>query len=58
LAKHPVFVESVARLRSWGVAVLFDPEVYPLPIPYMGPEAAELFPWEALKTAVLAMRSA
>ena len=26
LAKHPAFVESVARLRSWGVTVLFDPD--------------------------------
>jgi phosphopantothenoylcysteine synthetase/decarboxylase len=33
LAKHPAFVESVARLRSWGVRVLFDPETYPLPVP-------------------------
>ncbi|SDZ06709.1 Flavoprotein [Micromonospora pattaloongensis] len=25
LARHPAFAESVARLRSWGVAVLLDP---------------------------------
>jgi phosphopantothenoylcysteine synthetase/decarboxylase len=48
LAKHPAFLESVARLRSWGVTVLFDPDVYPLPTPNMGPAAAELFPWQAL----------
>jgi phosphopantothenoylcysteine synthetase/decarboxylase len=56
LAKHPAFIESVARLRSWGVTVLFDPEVYPLPTPNMGPSAAELFPWKALLTKIKAMR--
>ena len=48
LAKHPAFVESVARLRSWGVTVLFNPEIFPLPTPNMGPSAADLFPWEVL----------
>ncbi len=48
LAKHPAFLESVARLRSWGMTVLFDPDLYPLPTPNMGPPAAELFPWAAL----------
>jgi Flavoprotein len=52
LAKHPAFLESVARLRSWGVTVLFDPDVYPLPTPNLGPVAAELFPWKALEKAV------
>ena len=48
LAKHPAFLESVARLRSWGVTVLFDPDLYPLPAPNLGPGAAVLFPWAAL----------
>jgi phosphopantothenoylcysteine synthetase/decarboxylase len=48
LAKHPAFLESVARLRSWGMTILFDPEVYPLPTPNMGPAASGQFPWEAL----------
>ena len=52
LAKHPAFIESVARLRSWGVTILFDPEVYPLPTPNMGPPAAKLFPWAALAAEV------
>jgi len=56
LAKHPAFLESVARLRSWGVTVLFDPETYPLPTPNLGPGAAELFPWAALVEAVEAVR--
>ena len=56
LAKHPAFRESVERLRSWGMTILFDPEVYPLPTPNMGPGAAELFPWDALTRAVRAMQ--
>jgi len=57
LAKHPAFIDSVARLRSWGVTVLFDPEIYPLPSPNLGPGAAELFPWEALGAEVEALRA-
>src|SRR5262249_3151636 len=56
LAMHPAFLEAVARLRSWGMTVLFDPEVYPLPTPNMGPPAAGLFPWAALRAQVLEMR--
>lgn len=56
LARHPAFVESVTRLRSWGVRMLFDPEVFPLPTPNMGPPAADLFPWEALTTEVADIR--
>lgn len=56
LAKHPAFAESIARLRSWGVTVLFDPDTYPLPTPNMGPDAAELFPWGALTVQIRAMR--
>ena len=52
LAKHPAFQESVERLRSWGVHLLYDPETYPLPTPNMGPPAAGLFPWEALAAQV------
>lgn len=57
LAKHPAFTESVARLRSWGVTVLFDPDRYPLPKPNMGPPAADLFPWHALREEVAAIRA-
>jgi phosphopantothenoylcysteine synthetase/decarboxylase len=52
LARHPAFVDSVARLRSWGVTVLFDPASYPLPTPNLGPAAADLFPWDPLIEAV------
>jgi phosphopantothenoylcysteine synthetase/decarboxylase len=56
LAKHPTFGRSLRFLREQGVRVLFDPERYPLPEVNMGPSAAELFPWEALKVEVTATR--
>ncbi|MFL6140845.1 MAG: flavoprotein [Labedaea sp.] len=52
LAKHPAFVDSVERLRAWGVRLIFDPDRYPLPTPNMGPPAATLFPWDALGTVI------
>src|SRR4051812_33241091 len=48
LSKHPAFIESVTRLRSWGVNVIFDPEVVPLPTPNLGPASRDLFPWNLL----------
>ncbi len=48
LAQHPAFQRSVADLRKFGVRLLFDPDVYPLPTPNMGPPSAALFPWGAL----------
>jgi hypothetical protein len=48
LAKHPAFQESIERLRSWGVRLIFDSERYPLPMPNMGPPGAKLFPWGEL----------
>src|SRR4029453_1422842 len=48
LARHPNFRRSVEELRAWGVRLVFDPDVYPLPTPNMGPPAAGLFPWDAL----------
>jgi phosphopantothenoylcysteine synthetase/decarboxylase len=56
LAKHPSFQSSVERLRSWGVNVLFDPDVYPLPTPNMGPTSAGLFQWAALKQEIRTIR--
>jgi phosphopantothenoylcysteine synthetase/decarboxylase len=52
LGRHPVFVASVATLRSWGVNVLFNPEKYPLPEPGTGLSATDFFPWEALEEAM------
>lgn len=58
LARHPAFQASVTMLRAWGVNLLFDPEVYPLPTPNMGPPAAALFPWSALSLTVRELRPA
>jgi hypothetical protein len=52
LAKHPAFRDSVIRLRSWGVDVLFDPELYPLPTPHMGLRSSDIFPWQELTSAL------
>lgn len=54
LARHPAFADSVARLRAWGVIVLFDPYVYPLPAPGMEEEVADLFPWRAAEEVLCA----
>lgn len=45
-AAHPAFLESIARLRSWGVTVLFGSDVYPLHEPGTGSRYLHLFPWE------------
>lgn len=57
LARHPAFVESVDRLRSWGVTILFDPEVYPLPTPNMGTSARDLFPWRDVEVTMSSIRN-
>jgi phosphopantothenoylcysteine synthetase/decarboxylase len=57
LAKHPAFEESIERLRSWSVRLIFGPDRYPLPTPNMGPPAAELFPWDALMAQLDGMRA-
>jgi phosphopantothenoylcysteine synthetase/decarboxylase len=56
LGRHPVFLASVAVLRSWGIEVLFDPETRPLPAPRSGLTSANSFPWEALEAVVARMR--
>lgn len=48
LVWHPAFRRSLEILRSDGVNVIFDPEKDPIPHPHHGPQAAELFPWNAV----------
>jgi phosphopantothenoylcysteine synthetase/decarboxylase len=57
LGRHPIFIRSVATLRSWGVNVLFDPAKYPLPAPGAGLSASDFFPWEALEQAVASIEA-
>ncbi|GAA4208604.1 flavoprotein [Actinocatenispora rupis] len=49
-AAHPAFVANVARLRSWGVRVLFGDDVCPLPAP--GGAATADLPWRLALDAV------
>jgi hypothetical protein len=55
-AAHPVFEENIARLRSWGVTVLYGPDVYPLHEPGEGGHTAEQFPWHLTIDALPARR--
>jgi phosphopantothenoylcysteine synthetase/decarboxylase len=52
-AAHPAFEENITRLRSWGVNVLYGPDVYQLHPPGTGGDHVGEFPWnltlEALK---------
>jgi phosphopantothenoylcysteine synthetase/decarboxylase len=51
-AQHPAFTRSVEELRSWGVQVLFGPEVYELHDPGIGSERIDRFPWHLALAAV------
>lgn len=53
LARHPVFVRSVATLREWGVTVILDPGR----LPGTG-EDPPVFPWEILQAELLNLRQA
>jgi Phosphopantothenoylcysteine synthetase/decarboxylase len=44
-AAHPAFGENVARLRQWGVTVLYGDDVYPLHPPGTGDGQIARFPW-------------
>lgn len=52
MAAHPVFQESLHRLRSWGVRVLFGEHVMALPSPGTGSAVADRFPWELAVAAI------
>ena len=46
MAAHPAFHESMARLRSWGVEVLYGPDVLLMPGPSNGTEEdLDGIPW-------------
>jgi phosphopantothenoylcysteine synthetase/decarboxylase len=51
-AAHPAFGENVAKLRSWGVTVLFGPDIYPLHEPGTGSRYLHLFPWATTIEAI------
>lgn len=45
-AAHPAFEENINKLRSWGVNILYGPEIYPLHAPGTGGEHVHEFPWD------------
>lgn len=45
-AAHPALGDNIAKLRSWGVTVLYGPEVYPLHEPGAGGDFVHAFPWK------------
>ena len=51
-AAHPAFTENVARLRSWGVTVLYDPGAAPPHDPGAGDGQPLQFPWQQAIDAV------
>jgi phosphopantothenoylcysteine synthetase/decarboxylase len=51
MAAHPAFGESIARLRAWGVTVLFGEDVLRLHAPGTGDSVIDAIPWHlALKS--------
>jgi hypothetical protein len=51
-AAHPAFTDNIGKLRSWGVTVLFGPDVYPLHEPGTGSRYLHLFPWPMAVRAI------
>lgn len=45
-AAHPAVADNIARLRSWGVTVLYGDDVYPLHDPGTGSRYLDWFPWQ------------
>jgi phosphopantothenoylcysteine synthetase/decarboxylase len=48
---HPAFVENLARLRSWGVTVIWETGGYPVHDPATGSNTAPI-PWKAALDAI------
>jgi phosphopantothenoylcysteine decarboxylase len=51
-AAHPAFAENLGKLRSWGVRVLYGPDVFPPHEPGAGDGHLEDFPWLQALAAV------
>lgn len=45
MARHPAFLASLARLREWGITVLFGDDVVALHAPGTAEEHTGQFPW-------------
>ncbi len=51
-AAHPAFAENLAKLRSWGVAVLFPADLAALPEPGAPAGGLQPFPWQQAIEAI------
>jgi hypothetical protein len=52
MARHPTLSESLAKLRDWGVHVLYGDEVYRLHRPGQTERFRGQFPWRRALQAV------
>jgi phosphopantothenoylcysteine synthetase/decarboxylase len=52
MANHPAFEESIAKLRRWGVRVLYDDGVIKFEPPGTAEAIAHEFPWHAALDAL------
>jgi phosphopantothenoylcysteine synthetase/decarboxylase len=52
MAAHPAFAENLAKLRAWGVRVLFGDDVVALHAPGTGESTADKFPWHLALAAL------
>lgn len=57
MAAHPAFRQSLRRLRTWGVRVLFGEDIVPLPPPGAAAGRAGDFPWQIALAAIGPPRS-
>ncbi len=56
-AAHPAFEENIGKLRSWGVRVLYGPDVYQLHAPGTGSRYLDIFPWHLALESLKEMTS-
>jgi phosphopantothenoylcysteine decarboxylase len=54
MARHPTLAESLAKLRAWGVHVLYGDDVYRLGAPGQNDRFRGQFPWRRALQAVSA----
>jgi phosphopantothenoylcysteine synthetase/decarboxylase len=52
MAAHPAFLEAIAKLRGWGVTVLFGDDVLSLPAPGTGEAELDSIPWHLILKAL------
>lgn len=45
MASHPAFLDSIGKLRGWGITVLFGEDVVPLHAPGTMESHIDAFPW-------------